>query len=73
MKVVDMRLQLMKRYPSGYIRGTPIASMSNERVIAIYRSLIDRKDPLIGKNTVPKKLRINPPLKYEQLKMELDD
>ena len=72
MNVTDMRLQLMKRYPSGKIRGAPIADMSNERVIAIYRTLIDRKDPLIGKNTVPKKLRINPPVKWEQLKMELD-
>jgi len=72
MNVIDMRLQLMKRYPSGKIRGTPIADMPDDRVIAIYRSLIDRKDPLIGKNTVPKKLRINPPIKWEQLKMELD-
>lgn len=48
MKVTDMRLQLAKRYPNG-IRGKPIASMPDDQVVAIYRSLIERKDPLIGK------------------------
>lgn len=71
MKVTDMRLQLAKRYPNG-IRGKPIASMPDDQVVAIYRSLIERRDPLIGKNTTPKKLRINPPMKWEQIKMELD-
>lgn len=70
MRVNDMRIALKTRY-SPVIRGQRVDDMSEGQVTAIYHSLIERKDPLINKSPVPRKLRINEPVKYEQMKMEL--
>lgn len=70
MKQIDMRMALKKRY-GAIIRGQHVDSMSDERVVAIYHSLIERKDPQINQSSVPKTMRINPPLKWEQTKMEI--
>lgn len=70
MKQVDMRMALKQRF-GAIIRGQHIDSMSDERVVAIYHSLIERKDPQINQSPIPKKLRINPPIKWEQTKMEI--
>lgn len=48
MTVENMRSQLIQRY-SKTIRNQRVDLMPDEQVIAIYHSLIERKDPKIGK------------------------
>ena len=69
MNVTDMRDALKKRY-SPVIRGRNVDVMPEEQVIAIYRSLIERKD-LDNPRKIPKSKRLHEPIKYEQLKMEI--
>lgn len=64
MKVIDMRMQLCKRYPNG-IRGKPITDMPEDQVIAIYRSVIERESH--------EQIKLTPTMNYEQMKMELDN
>ena len=52
MTVENMRLQLIQRY-SKTIRNQRVDLMPDEQVIAIYYSLIERKDPKIGKPKTP--------------------
>ena len=70
MQSIDMRNALKSRY-GPVIRGVRVDNMSDEQVSAIYHSLIERKDPMINQSPVPRNMRINKPIKYEQLKMEL--
>ena len=52
MTVENMRSQLIQRY-SKTIRNQRVDLMPDEQVIAIYHSLIERKDPKIGKPKAP--------------------
>ena len=72
MNVTDMRAALKQRY-GDTIRNRHVDYMPDGQVMAIYHSLIDRKDPFIGKerNTVPKKRRLHEPIVYEQTRMEI--
>ena len=70
MKQIDMRMALKNRY-GPIIRGQHVDTMPDDQVTAIYHSLIERKDPQINQSPVPKKMRINPPMKWEQTKMEI--
>ena len=69
MNVTDMRMLLMERY-SGTIRGQRVDQMPDRQVIAIYRSLVDRKDPGIQRPGNPKRSRLHEPVRYEQMRME---
>ena len=70
MTVNDMRRALKARY-SPVIRNQPVDNMPEGQVIAIYRSLVERKDTAIVKPRIPKKMRLHEPVKYEQMQMEL--
>lgn len=72
MTVNNMRDALKKRY-SPVIQGKNVDTMPEKQVIAIYRSLIERKDPLISNpnRKIPKKMRLHEPVRYEQLRMEI--
>ena len=70
MTVNDMRMALKERY-SPVIRNQPVDTMPEGQVIAIYRSLVERKDTAIVKPRIPKKMRLHEPVKYEQMRMEL--
>lgn len=45
-ELCDMRMALVKVYPSGVIRGQLIADMTESQVYAIYRSHKQRKIPM---------------------------
>lgn len=60
MTVNDMRAQLIQRY-SQTIHGQRVEFMPDDQVIAIYYSLIERKDPKIGKPKKPE---------YEEVRCE---
>ena len=70
MNVTDMREILKSRY-SPVIRNQSVDCMPDNQVIAIYRSLINRRDPELCKQPVPKKQRLHEPVRYEQLRMEI--
>ena len=70
MTVAAMREALISRY-SPVIRKQRVDRMPDSQVIAIYHSLIDRKDPEICGPGVPKKSRLHKPERYEQIRMEL--
>ena len=70
MTVNDMREALKKRY-SPVIRNQSVDYMPENQVIAIYRSLIERKDPEVNGTKISKRNRLHEPIKYEQLKMEI--
>jgi len=69
MTIADMRAKLMERY-SGTIRGQRVDRMSDRQVIAIYKSLVDRKDIGICRPGIPKRSRLHEPVRYEQIGME---
>ena len=69
MTVAGMREALINRY-SPVIRNQRVDRMSDYQVIAIYHSLIERKD-LEPAHKIPKNSRIHEPVKYEQLQMEI--
>ena len=60
MTISDMRAQLIQRY-SPTIHGQRVDYMPDDQVIAIYYSLIERKDPKIGKPKKPE---------YEEVRCE---
>lgn len=64
MTVTEMRNALKQRY-GDTIRGTRVDWMPEDQVVAIYRSLVNRKDPFINKP------RGKSTYKYEQLRMEI--
>lgn len=70
MTVNGMREILIRRY-SPVIRGQRIDRMPDTQVLAIYRSLVDRKDPELSRTRIPKKLRLHEPEKFEQLMMDI--
>ena len=70
MNVADMRETLKRRY-SPVIRNQSVDFMPEEQVIAIYNSLIERRDPELCKSPIPKTKRLHEPIKYEQLRMEI--
>lgn len=65
MSVTDMREALINMY-SDTIRGRKVAWMPDSQVIAIYHSLIDRKDRHIEHP------RPRDPPKGEQMRMEFE-
>lgn len=70
MRVNEMREALKSRY-SPVIRNQSVDYMPESQVIAIYHSMIERRDPDINGVKVPKKNRLNEPIKYEQMRMEI--
>ena len=70
MRVNEMREAIIKRY-SPVIRGCLVADMEEHQVVAIYRNMIDRGDPITKKRKIPKKYRLNEPVRYEQMRMEI--
>lgn len=70
MTVTDMREALKRRY-SPVIRNQSVDYMPENQVIAIYHSLIERKDAEVTERKVPKKMRLHEPMKYEQMRMEI--
>lgn len=69
MTVNDMRRILMDRY-SSTIRKQRVDRMPDSQVVAIYRSLVERKDLPSKNSRLPKKRRLHEPEQYEQLRME---
>ena len=72
MTVTAMRETLIKRY-SPVIRGQRVDRMPEQQVVAIYHSLINRRDPILQCGPgIPKKSRLHRPEKSEQLEMEFE-
>lgn len=70
MTVNEMRDALINRY-SATIRGQRVEWMPESQVVAIYHSLVERKDLDSGKTRIPKKQRLFEPVKYEQIRMDI--
>ena len=72
MTVTAMREALITRY-SPVIRGQRVDRMPDAQVMAIYRSLINRKDPIVKCGPgIPKRCRLHEREKFEQLEMDLN-
>ena len=70
MTVAAMREALINRY-SHTIRGRSVDRMPDGQVIAIYHSLMERKDPAVTCGPgIPKKSRLHRPERYEQTRMD---
>lgn len=65
MTITAMREQIIQRY-SPVVRGQRVDRMPDRQVVAIYRSLVNRKD-----TPVPKRNRIHERVKFEQTEMDL--
>ena len=70
MTINNMRQILINRF-SPVIRGQLVEDMPDPQVVAIYRSLVERKDPILDNRRIPKKRRLHDPVKYEQIRMEI--
>ena len=70
MRVNEMREALKSRY-SPVIRNQSVDYMPESQVIAIYHSMIERRDPKVTGTNVPKRKRLHEPMKYEQMRMEI--
>lgn len=70
MTVNEMREALIDRYYAT-IRGQRVEWMPESQVVAIYHSLIERKDLNSGKTRISKKQRLFEPVKYEQIRMDI--
>lgn len=72
MTVTAMREQIIHRY-SPVIRGQRVDRMPDGQVVAIYRSLLRRRDPeLTCGPGIPKKSRLHQRERFEQLEMDLN-
>lgn len=70
MTVAAMREALIKRY-SHTIRGRSVDRMPDGQVVAIYHSLLKRKDPALACGPgIPKKSRLYRPEHFEQMRMD---
>lgn len=68
MTIEGMRAVLAERY-SGTIRHQRVDCMPDSQVFAIYKRL-EAKGELENRKRIPKKQRLNPPVRFEQLRME---
>ena len=71
MTVTAMREQIIQRY-SPVVRGRRVDRMPDRQVVAIYRSLVNRKDPIVKCGPgIPKRRRLHEPMHFEQTEMDL--
>ena len=70
MNVAAMRQALIERY-SPVIRNQRVEYMPEQQVVAIYRNMIERRDPAVVEPKVSKRNRLHDPVQYEQLRMEI--
>jgi hypothetical protein len=70
MTINDMRDALKHRY-GNMIHNRHVDYMPDNQIMAIYNSVLERKD--LNRNTKPvaKTKRLHDPVKYEQMRMEI--
>ena len=68
MRVDMMREAIIAQY-SPVIKGRNVYDMPDCQILAIYHRMINQG--VIPKAKIPKKYRLNKPVRYEQMRMEI--
>ena len=71
MTIMAMREQIIQRY-SPVVRGQRVDRMPDRQVVAIYKSLMKRRDGVVKCGPgIPKRSRLHERVRFEQTEMDL--